>query len=180
MIQYLTIFEKGVPVTEDKTIIEELAGRSPEQKAEDRRIERAYHLVSQGYWSEADALFDEILKTEPDNHEALMGKKLIARTSNVTQRMDNLGARAYKASAREKSNKRFKSKTVLWIAIVLALLCAGIAIAVVTDALPVDLFTGDEPAPTPTPTVEVTPTPEPTQSAEDFLREHLFDTGDTN
>ena len=153
-------------VTEDKTILQELTERSPEQKAEDRRTDRAYHLISQGYWSEADALFDEVLKTEPDNQEALMGKKLISRTNNVSKRMNNLDARINKARGKtaDSAKTRMRRRTTLWIAIILALLGIGTAVAFSVDAIP---FINTDP--TPEPTVEVTPTPTATQSAEDIL-----------
>ena len=155
-----------MPVTEDKTILQELSERSPEQKAEERRTDRAYHLISQGYWAEADALFDEVLKTEPDNHEALMGKKLISRTKNVNKRMNSLDARISKACGKtaDSVTVRMRRRTTLWIAIILALLGIGIAVAFSVDASP---FINAEP--TPEPTVEVTPTPTATQSAEDIL-----------
>lgn len=51
--------------TEDKTTFEELLKNTPEQKAEAHKVERAYHLISQGYWSDADALFDEVLADDP-------------------------------------------------------------------------------------------------------------------
>lgn len=159
-----------MPVTEDKTILQELTERSPEQKAEERRTERAYHLISQGYWSEADALFDEVLKTEPDNREALMGKKLISRTDNVSKRMNRLNARINKTRGKtvDSAKARMLRRTALWAAIILALLIAGIAIAVSVDAIP---FIKAQP--TPEPTAEVTSSPTAAQSAEDILNDYL-------
>lgn len=159
-----------MPVTEDKTILQELTERSPEQKAEERRTDRAYHLISQGYWAEADALFDEVLKTEPDNQEALMGKRLISRTNNVSKRMNSLDARVNKTRGKttDSAKTRMRRRTTLWIAIILALLGIGIAVAFSVDAIP---FINAQP--TPEPTVELIPTPTAMQSAEDILNNFI-------
>ena len=61
MVKYIEIFETEVSDTEDKTTFEELLHGSPKQKTEVHKVENAYHLISQGYWSDADALFDEVL-----------------------------------------------------------------------------------------------------------------------
>ncbi len=162
--------------TEDKTIFEELLERSPEQKAEDRKTDRAYHLVSQGYWAEADALFDEILAEEPNNSEALMGKKLISRKANINERMDSLGVRAYKATAHKEKGDRnpLHKKTVVWIIIVVFLFACGIAAASVLGVLPgwADITGKAEPTPTVEPTATVEPT-EDVKSAQDIYNDYI-------
>lgn len=79
---------------EDKTILEELLERSPDERMHKRKMDKAYHLMTMGMRGEADALFDEILAEEPYNRDALTGKKLIARQKAVESRLDNLSARA--------------------------------------------------------------------------------------
>lgn len=106
MVQYIKFFGTEVSDTEDKTTFEELLKNTPEQKAEAHKVERAYHLISQGYWSDADALFDEVLADDPKNSEALMGKQLISRRSRISGRMNSLDARAYKATTREKAAEK--------------------------------------------------------------------------
>ena len=46
---------------EDKTILEELLERSPDERMHKRKIDKAYHMMTMGLRDEADALFDEIL-----------------------------------------------------------------------------------------------------------------------
>lgn len=151
--------------------------RSAEDKAEARKTERAYHLLSQGYWSEADALFDEVLAEDPKNSEALMGKRLISRQLHINRRMDSLDARAYKTSAiaKSKSKNPLRSKTVLWVVIAVFLLCCGFAAASVTGVLPeaLDVFNDAEPAVTET---IPTPTPTPTEnvkSADEIYNDYM-------
>ena len=79
---------------EDKTILEELLERSPDERMHKRKMDKAYHLMGMGMRDEADALFDEILAEEPYNRDALTGKKLIERQRTVESRMDSLAARA--------------------------------------------------------------------------------------
>lgn len=162
---------------EDKTIFEELLEHSPEQNAEAHKIEKANHLLSQGYWSEADALFDEILAEDPSNADALTGKRLISRQMRISSRMDSLDARAYKAGTRATgaSKNPLRSKIVLWVLVVAFLLCCGFAAASVAGVLPesIDIFKTDAPAvteavpsPTPTPTEKI-------KSAEDIYNEYM-------
>lgn len=79
---------------EDKTILEELLERSPDERMHKRKIDKAYHMMTMGLRDEADALFDEILTEEPYNRDALTGKRLIERQKTVESRMDSLSARA--------------------------------------------------------------------------------------
>lgn len=179
MIQYINFFGAEVTDTEDKTTFEELLKNTPEQKAEVHKVERAYHLLSQGYWSDADALFDEVLADDPKNKDALMGKRLISRQLHINRRMDSLDARAYKSSvmAKSKSKNPLRSKTVLWVAIAVFLLACGFAAASVTGVLPdaLDVFNDAKPAVTesmPTPTPTPTPT-ENVKSADDIYNEYM-------
>ena len=181
MVKYIEIFETEVSDTEDKTTFEELLHGSPKQKAEVHKVENAYHLISQGYWSDADALFDEVLADDPNNSEALMGKQLISRKSRISSRMDSLDARAYKATTREKaaSKNPLRRKAVLWVIVVVFLLVCGFAAASVAGVLPdaLDVFGEAKPAvteavPAPTPT----PTPTPTKnvkSADDIYNDYI-------
>ena len=179
MVQYIKFFGTEVSDTEDKTTFEELLKNTPEQKAEAHKVERAYHLISQGYWSDADALFDEVLADDPKNSEALMGKQLISRQSRISGRMNSLDARAYKATTREKAAEKnpLRSKAVLWVVIVVFLLVCGFAAASVAGVLPdaLDVFGDAKPAVTesmPTPTPTPTPT-ENVKSADDIYNEYM-------
>lgn len=78
---------------EDKTILEELLERSPDAAQHKRKMDKAYHLLSQGALADAEALFDEILSEEPFNHDALTGKKLIERHAAVEKRLGSLNDR---------------------------------------------------------------------------------------
>lgn len=165
--------------TEDKTTFEELLAGSSEQKAEAHKIEKAYHLVSQGYWSDADALFDEVLAADPGNNDALMGKRLISRQVRINSRMNSLDARVYKTGARVKSKSKnpLRNKVVLWIIVAAFLLCCGFAAASVTGVLPeaLDFLDNDKPAVTealPTPTPTPTPT-ESVKSADDIYNDYM-------
>lgn len=50
---------------EDKTLLEELLERSPDERMHKRKMDKAYQLMTMGFCDEADALFDEILAEEP-------------------------------------------------------------------------------------------------------------------
>lgn len=143
---------------EDKTILEELLERSPDERMHKRKIDKAYHMMTMGLRDEADALFDEILTEEPYNRDALTGKRLIERQKTVESRMDSLTARARAAlppAQREESfplpepekslperEPRFaflrskKVKTALIAAF--ALLVAAAAAFIVTDGFGAD------------------------------------------
>ena len=82
---------------EDKTLLEELIERGPDERMHKRKMNRAYKLMSMGYRDEADAMFDEILAEEPFNHDALTGKKLIERQIAVENRLGNLTSRVKNA-----------------------------------------------------------------------------------
>ena len=116
--------------TENKTILEELLEQTEEQ-AKEHKLEKAYHLLSLEQWEDADALFDEILKEEPENSDALMGKRIISRRQDIARRMDTLGARAYKiAAAREPENEvPFRNRMAIWLVLIALLVGAGIAAA---------------------------------------------------
>lgn len=146
MIKYITLFRKGVSVTEDKTILEELLERSPEQRAYQRKMDRAYHLLSTGFWEEADALFDEILAEEPFNRDAVTGKNLIARQMQVASRLDHAGERARRtlldgpsadveasAEPKPKPNRKnpLRSKKVLTALVIAFVMFCGLAAAFV-------------------------------------------------
>lgn len=79
---------------EDKTILEELLERAPDERQHKRKMDKAYHLLTDGMCGEAEALFDEILAEEPFNRDALTGKKLIERRRAIESRMDSLTLRA--------------------------------------------------------------------------------------
>ncbi len=92
---------------EDKTILEELLERSPDERMHKRKIDKAYHMMTMGLRDEADALFDEILTEEPYNRDALTGKRLIERQKAVESRMDSLTARARAALPPEQRAESF-------------------------------------------------------------------------
>ncbi len=144
---------------DDKTILEELLERSPDERMHKRKMDKAYHLMGMGMRDEADALFDEILAEEPYNRDALTGKKLIERQRAVESRMDSLTARARAAlpearqseehaarhdpkknmSAREPRFAFLRSKKVKTALIALfALLVAAAAAFVATDGFGAD------------------------------------------
>ena len=95
---------------EDKTILEELLERSPDERMHKRKMDKAYHLMGMGMRDEADALFDEILAEEPYNRDALTGKKLIERQRTVESRMDSLAARARAALPEARQPKEHVSE----------------------------------------------------------------------
>ena len=70
---------------EDKTLLEELLERSPDERMHKRKMDKAYQLMTMGFRDEADALFDEILAEEPFNRDAMTGKKLIERASELAR-----------------------------------------------------------------------------------------------
>ncbi len=74
-----------------------LEEHSPEQRAHQRKMDRAYHYLSIGFTEEADALFDEILSEEPFNRDAMTGKNLIARSAVVGVRLEHVGERVQRA-----------------------------------------------------------------------------------
>lgn len=143
---------------EDKTILEELLERSPDERDHKRKMDKAYHLMTMGFRDEADTLFDEILAEEPYNRDALTGKKLIERQKSVENRLDNLSMRARAAlpastqsgsdeaqTEEEKAPKRepklsfLRSKKVQTALVAaFALLLAAAAAFVVTDGFGVD------------------------------------------
>lgn len=101
---------------EDKTILEELLERAPDERRHKRKMDEAYHLLTEGMSGEAEALFDEILAEEPFNRDALTGKKLIERSRAVESRMNSLTARARAAlpeakPAAEPEKPKRKKKT---------------------------------------------------------------------
>ena len=49
---------------EDKTLLEELLERSPDERMHKRKMDKASQLMAMGLRDEADALFDEILAEE--------------------------------------------------------------------------------------------------------------------
>ena len=79
---------------EDKTLLEELLERSPDERMHKRKMVKAYLLMTMGFCDEADALFDEILAEEPFNRDAMTGKKLIERQKAVENRLEHLAERA--------------------------------------------------------------------------------------
>ncbi len=138
---------------EDRTLLEELLERSPDDRMHKKKMDRAYQLLSLGETGEADALFDEILAEEPYNRDALTGKKLIERQRAVERRMESLAERAKaalpetadltqapekksaeKAAPRPPRPSPLRSKKVKTALIaVFALLVAAAAAFIVTD-----------------------------------------------
>ena len=120
---------------EDKTLLEELLERSPDERMHKRKMDKAYQLMTMGFCDEADALFDEILAEEPFNRDAMTGKKLIERQKAVENRLDNLAARARTsipepkpgAAVCEPRLKLLRSKKVR--AVLVALFVAALLIA---------------------------------------------------
>ena len=136
MLKYITLFGKGASATEDKTILEELLEHPHGQ----RKMDKAYHLLSLGFAEEAGVLFDEILSEEPFNRDALTGKQLIARQARVERRLDNAGERVYRAqlnSPEAQSEPKpvrknpLRSKKVLTALVVAFVMFCGLAAAYV-------------------------------------------------
>lgn len=133
---------------DEKTILEELLERSPNEAFHKHRMDKAYHLMAQGMSREADALFDEILAEEPFNRDALTGKNLLERQKAVELRLDNVSSRARRAlpqpdaapevteSTAEKPPRRgilslLRSRKVLIaLDLAFAVLCASAAVIV--------------------------------------------------
>ena len=108
---------------EDKTLLEELLERSPDERMHKRKMDKAYQLMTMGFRDEADALFDEILAEEPFNRDAMTGKKLIERQKAVENRLDNLAARARTSIPEPKPGAK-KVRAVLVALFVAAFLAA--------------------------------------------------------
>ena len=79
---------------EDKTLLEELLERSPDERMHKRKMDKEYQLMALGLRDAADALFDEILGEQPFNRDAMTGKNLIERQTPVDNRWEHLAARA--------------------------------------------------------------------------------------
>lgn len=148
---------------EDKTILEELLEQSEEQ-AKEHKLEKAYHLISLEEWDDAEILFDSVLQEEPENSDALMGKRIIQRHRDIARRMDVLGARAYKiAAAREpEAEKPFRNRMALWLVLIVLLIGAGIAAAFASGTVHFK-WNLRPPDPTALPVVTPTPSVEPTK-----------------
>ena len=102
MVKYLSDIERGYRHMEDKTLLEELLERSPDERMHKRKMDKAYQLMTMGFRDEADALFDEILAEAPFNRDAMTGKKLIERQK---------GASALRPRPSRSSSARRRSKT---------------------------------------------------------------------
>lgn len=97
---------------EQKTALEELmTDHAAEQRARERKMDRAYHLLSNGRFSEADALFNEILAAEPFNKDALTGLKLISRQMQVNDCFDSATSRGRARKNRPLREKKPSVKT---------------------------------------------------------------------
>ena len=92
---------------EDKTLLEELLERSPDERMHKRKMDKAYQLMTMGFRDEADALFDEILAEEPFNRDAMTGKKLMsARRRSKTDWTISLPVRARLYPSRSRARLR--------------------------------------------------------------------------
>lgn len=125
---------------EQKTILEELLGRDPEEKRYNSRLDEAFKLSAKGKYTEAGMIFDELLAEHPDDSEIISGKKLNERRMNLDNRIANLGSRRQeqKAEARKSVGETganwLRSKKVLTaIVIAFVLVCAATAAAVGID-----------------------------------------------
>lgn len=122
---------------EQKTILEELLERSPEEKRYNSKLDEAFKLSAKGKYAEADAIFDELLAEHPDDREVISGKKLNERRMNLDSRIASIGSRQreQKAEARKSVGETganwLRSKKVLTaIVIAFVLVCAATAAAV--------------------------------------------------
>lgn len=94
---------------EDKTLLEELLERSPDERMHKRKMDKAYQLMAMGLRDEADALFDEILAEEPFNRDAMTGKNLIERQKAVETGWSispSVRARPYPSRGRARLRRR--------------------------------------------------------------------------
>lgn len=122
---------------EQKTILEELLERSPEEKRYNSKLDEAFKLSAKGRYAEADAIFDELLSEHPDDREIISGKKLNERRMNLSNRIESLGnrEREQRSEARKSVGETganwLRSKRVLTaIVIAFVLVCAATAAAV--------------------------------------------------
>lgn len=94
---------------EFKTTLEELMAQNGVGHGADTRLDTAYRLLSNGNWSAADEIFDEILREDAQNERALTGKRMISRELHVMERLSHYSERLERAQPEEAQprKKRF-------------------------------------------------------------------------
>lgn len=95
---------------ECKTIIEELMQHPSAELEREMKLDNAYKLLSNGSWSAADAIFDEVLLDDPANKRALTGKHMISRELHVAERMARYNQRLAREQASNEWTKDMRPK----------------------------------------------------------------------
>ena len=122
---------------EQKTILQEMLEQSSVGKKNKLRIESSYRLSAKGKYEEAAEIFDELLREDPDDQEALSGKKLNDWRIKLDGRVTDLAQRRRETASEAKKERRpvlknaLRSKKVLaGLVIAFVLVCAAAAAAV--------------------------------------------------
>lgn len=120
---------------EQKTILEELLERSPD-KVYNTKLETAFRLSAKGKYEEAATLFDELLSENPDDTEAVSGKKLNDRRRSLDRRINDIGKRRREAKPQAGDNAEsgasfLRSKKVLTAIIIAFVIVCAAAVAAV-------------------------------------------------
>lgn len=122
---------------EHKTILQEMLESSAEGKKSRLRIETAYKLSAKGRYEEAAVIFDELLAADPDDQEALSGKKLNDWRIKLDGRVTNMNKRRSERSSESRrkgeptvGNALRSRKVLAGIVIAFVLVCAAAAAAV--------------------------------------------------
>ena len=122
---------------EQKTILQEMLEQSSVGKKNTLRIESAYRLSAKGKYEEAAEIFDELLREDPDDQEALSGKKLNDWRIKLDGRVTDLAQRRRETASETKKERgpvlknALRSKKVLaGLVIAFVLVCAAAAAAV--------------------------------------------------
>ena len=122
---------------EQKTILQEMLEQSSVGKKNKLRIESAYRLSAKGKYVEAAEIFDELLREDPDDQEALSGKKmndwrikLDGRVTDLAQRRRETASEAKKERGPVLKNALRSKKVLAGLVIAFVLVCAAAAAAV--------------------------------------------------
>lgn len=120
---------------EQKTILQEMLEQSSVGKKNKLRIESAYRLSAKGKYEEAAEIFDELLREDPDDQEALSGKKLNDWRIKLDGRVTDLAQRRRETASETKKERGLKNalrskKVLAGLVIAFVLVCAAAAAAV--------------------------------------------------
>lgn len=125
---------------EFKTTLEELISQTGAGHGGDTRLDTAYRLLSNGSWSAAEAIFDEILNSDPQNERALTGKRMISRERSIEERIARYNERLDRArpEAAPPKEPRFRllrsKKTQMALVAAFVLFCSAFGTLLLTSS----------------------------------------------